>query len=121
MPVNRLCGKCGALAWHWDGQWLCGSCRVPYPEYIGLVSPQGMKELNARFALGYGAELLENGKWYTNQELLELCGSALLFGDSSGSMEKNVTKWRCVRSGTPRSKIDKTEEKSTHQGSLSGG
>ena len=65
--------------------------------WIGLVSPQGHTEYNARFVLGESAEKLENGRWYTNEELANLSGKAWFLRDSSGSVEKNINKWRCER------------------------
>jgi hypothetical protein len=65
----------------------------PKPQWIGLVSPQGHVEYNARFVLGEkAAESLENGKWYTNEEL-----NGFFLKDSSGAVEKNIKKWRCER------------------------
>lgn len=68
-----------------------------WQKWIGLVSPQGHTEYNARFVVGSSAEKLENGKWYTNQELADLHGSALFLRDSSGAIEKNISKWRCEK------------------------
>ncbi len=65
--------------------------------WIGLVSPQGHVEYNARFVIGNAAEKLENGKWYTNEELADIAGVAHFLKDSSGAMEKNIKKWRCER------------------------
>lgn len=66
--------------------------------WIGIVSPQGYTEYNARFVLGaVAAESLENGKWYTNQELADLAGRVMFLRDSSGAVEKNIKKWRAEK------------------------
>lgn len=105
-PCNVPCDKCGTITWRkelgakdrfWCGEYRCVNC-VEYQESIKLVSPQGNVEYNARFVLGNdGAKSLENGKWYTNQDLANIAGSATFLRDSSQSVEKNVKKWRCER------------------------
>jgi hypothetical protein len=75
--------------------------------WIGLVSPRGCVEYNARFVLGHkAAEKLEHGKWYTNDELNALADGftiyppgefiplACFLGDSKDAVEKNIKKWR---------------------------
>lgn len=70
---------------------------------IFLVSPQGHVEYNARFVVGdKAAENLEHGKWYTNQELADIGGSALFLHDSSQATEKNIKKWRCEKASELR-------------------
>lgn len=67
-------------------------------EWIGLVSPQGKVEYNARFVVGdQVTERPEPGKWYTNQELANLAGVAHFLRDAAGSVEKGVKRWRVVR------------------------
>lgn len=64
-------------------------------KWIGLVSPQGHVEYNARFVIGDAADTLEHGKWYTNEELAKIAGIAHFLRDSKGTIEPNVKKWRC--------------------------
>lgn len=63
--------------------------------WIGLISPRGFTEYNARFVIGRAAENLEHGRWYMNQELADIAGSALFLRDASQAIEKNIKKWRC--------------------------
>lgn len=105
VPFDEECRFCGGLAWrkelgrsdrHWDGGFVCAECAVRNKKsWIGLISPQGHTEYNARFVLGDAAERLEHGKWYTNQELINLAGPCLFLKDSLQAKEKNITKWRC--------------------------
>lgn len=61
--------------------------------YHALISPQGNTEYNAEFVVG-DVSKLENGKFYTAQELANICGCAYFIKDSSCATEKNIKKWR---------------------------
>lgn len=65
--------------------------------WIGLISPQGRIEYNARFVIGDKAEQLEHGKWYTNQDLIDIAGWHIFLKDASGASENNVKRWRCEK------------------------
>lgn len=66
-----------------------------FKPWIGLVSPCGCIEYNAKFVLGEKAEILENSKWYTNEELAQISGIVHFLRNSSSAIEKNIKKWRC--------------------------
>ncbi len=62
-------------------------------KWIGLVSPQGCTEVNARFFLGNEkAKSLEHGKFYTEQDL----GIKMPLHHPQAT-EKNIKKWRCEK------------------------
>ena len=61
--------------------------------YNALISPQGHVEYNAEFVLGDISKLTSD-KWYTPQELADLCGRALFLEDSAQAIERNIKKWR---------------------------
>lgn len=74
------------------------SQRIAEPVFHALVSPQGYVELNALFTLGERAvSKLENGKWYTAEELNALSGGGIWLKDHPQSKEKNIKKWRYER------------------------
>lgn len=63
--------------------------------YHALVSPQGHVEINAAFVVGEAnLHKLTPGRWYTPQELADLCGRADFIRESSQDIEKNIKKWR---------------------------
>lgn len=63
--------------------------------YHALVSPQGHVEYNAVFVVGESnLHKLTPGRWYTPQELADLCGGAYFLRESPQSVEKNIKKWR---------------------------
>jgi hypothetical protein len=62
IPFDCACRHCGSITWrlelgatdrHWGGGYTCLSCATAMQKkWIGLVSPDGKEEFNARLMLG---------------------------------------------------------------------
>ena len=62
IPHDRPCRICGELTWRkelgardriWHDGFVCGPCWLNIRKpWVGLVSPDGKEEMNARFVLG---------------------------------------------------------------------
>ncbi len=107
IPVDRDCTHCGALTWRegrgaadrfWLGGYACRECAGRLAYRGGwLVSPRGHVEYNAGSVVGTAAARLTPGRWYTPQELAELCGRAVFLRESPNAVEKGIKRWRFER------------------------